>query len=162
MHQPTGLCARGALQEVSHILPWLSQQALPNNVSGASTVVRSQLAAIWEQMPSGCQLVIFSFSIQLVFLWFGFWPFFPREKLCLSQTTSDLSPAKEIKVRVTIASGETIHKSEFQCFKWFSYFFFPPRSYITSPLQFLKGISEQHITATLDSLLIQSVHYIIN
>lgn len=59
-----------------HVLRWLSQQALTNNVSGAYTVVKSQLAAIWEQMPSGCQIVILSFSIQLVFLWIGFWPFF--------------------------------------------------------------------------------------
>lgn len=59
-------------------LPWLSQQALPNNVAGAYTVVGSQLAAIWEQMPSGCQIVILSFSILPVFLWIGFWPFFPQ------------------------------------------------------------------------------------
>lgn len=144
-----------------HRLRWLSQQALPNNVSGAYTVVRSQLAAIWEQMPSGCQIVILSFSIQLVFLWIGFWPFSPWEELCLSQTTSHLSPVKEMKVWVTIASGETIYNSEFQCFKWFSHFFFFP-SYITFPLQFLKETSEKHITATSDSLLTQSVHYVIN
>lgn len=62
-------------------LPWLSQQALPNNVAGAYTVVRSQLAAIWEQMPSGCQIVILSFSILPVFLWIGFWPFFPQGRI---------------------------------------------------------------------------------
>lgn len=62
-------------------LPWLSQQALPNNVAGAYTVVRSQLAAIWEQMPSGCQIVILSFSIQPIFLWIGFWPFFPQGRV---------------------------------------------------------------------------------
>lgn len=73
-----------------HVLRWLSQQALTNNVSGAYTVVKSQLAAIWEQMPNGCQIVILSFSIKLVFLWIGFWPFFLQEELCLSQTTSDL------------------------------------------------------------------------
>lgn len=140
-----------------HVLRWLSQQAFPNNVSGAYTVVRSQLAAIWEQMPSGCQIVILSFSIQLVFLWIGFWPFFPREELCLSQTTSDLSPVKEMKVWVTIASGETIYKSRFQSFKWLSHFFFF-FGYITFLLQFLKEISEKHVTATSDSLLIQSVH----
>lgn len=104
-----------------HVLRWLSQQALPNNVSGAYTVVRSQLAAIWEQMPSGCQIVILSFSIQLVFAWIGFWPFFPPGKSC---AWANQPPVKEMKVRVIIASGETIYKSEFQCFKWFPTFFF--------------------------------------
>lgn len=97
-------------------LPWLSQQALPNNVAGAYTVVGSQLAAIWEQMPSGCQIVILSFSILPSFCELAFGLFFPREEMCLSQNTSDLSPVKEMKVWVTITSGETISKSQFKCF----------------------------------------------
>lgn len=120
------LCMRSYTGGVTsaQVQRWLSQQALPNNVSRAYTVVRSQLAAIWEQMPSGCQIVILSFSIRLVFLWIGFWPLFPLEELCLSQTASDLSPVKEMKVWVTIASGEIIYKSELLCFKWLSHFYF--------------------------------------
>lgn len=138
-----------------HVLRWLSQQALPNNVSGAYTVVRSQLAAIWEQMPSGCQIVILSFSIQLLFLWIGFWPFFPREELCLSQITSDLSPVKEIKVWVTIASGETIYKSEFQCFKWC-----PPPFFFLQLHNFSPAVPKRNLRKTHNSHFRQFTHSI--
>lgn len=126
-HQPTGLCARGASQEVSHrsrdCLDFLSKLFL------TMLLVHILLwEASWLPSESRCQVAVRLSSWVLVFnpsfceLAFGL--FSPREELCLSQTTSDLSPVKEMKVWVTITSGETINKSQFKHFKVFSTLFF--------------------------------------
>lgn len=125
-HQHAGLCARAASQEVSHpngdCLDFLSKLFL------TMLLVHILLwEASWLPSESRCQVAVRLSSWVLVFypsfceLAFGL--FFPREEMCLSQNTSDLSPVKEMKVWVTITSGETISKSQFKCFVST---FFPP------------------------------------
>lgn len=163
-HQHTRFCTGGASQEVSRrsrdCLAFLSKLFL------TMLLVHILLwEASWLPSESRCQAAVRLSSWVLVFnlsfceLVLAF--FLPREELFLSQNTSDLSPVKEMKVWITITSGETIYKSEFKCFKsFFPLLFFC--SYVTLSLPFLKETPGKCITATSNSLVIQSVHYVFN